>query len=247
MRDEYALRLPHFRHADDPDGLPRISRETMLDVLDGKFVSEIGDVAIIDCRFEYEYSGGHIDRALNFNDKDEMARRLFEEQGVGNKALIFHCEYSHHRAPIMAKYIRQRDRIANEGSYPRLTYPEVYILDGGFKTFYTSHQDRCVGDYIEMDDKEHETACERGMAQVNNCKKRAKLSRAKTYAFGQSDGNSFLASPLPQIPTGFPNIHPPSFIDAMDIDFSSPVEMKFANDSPLVPNFSRLARRFDSY
>lgn len=250
QREEYALKLPHFMQVDEPNGLPRISKETMQKVLDGSYSSEIGEVAIIDCRFEYEYGGGHINGALNFNDKEEVARKLFEDTTAGNKILIFHCEYSHHRAPIMAQYIRERDRQVNHDAFPRLTYPEVYILDGGFKSFFDSHQQSCIGGYVEMDDKDHETACERGMAQVNNCKKRAKLSRAKTYAFGQSGAPSFLASPIPRIPAGYPNVQPTPLIDAMDVDFSSPVELKHVVDSPLVPMPSFLRgppRRFDSY
>lgn len=222
-RDEHVLKLPHFKPVDEIDGLPRITKDTFIHVLEGKYAQEMGDVAVIDCRFEYEYLGGHICGALNFNDKEEMAGKLFEENIMSSKTLVFHCEYSAHRAPIMAKYIRQRDRAVNQNAYPRLTYPEVYILDGGYKGFYSAHSDKCVGTYIEMDSKEHEEACEVGMAKV---KRRAKLSRAQTYACGQSSA-SFQASPLPSIPS-IPSGHPltQSPVDMMDIDFTSPVEIK---------------------
>ena len=92
------LRLPHFFPEDDT--IPRITRETMIDILDGKFSPCYDNSMVIDCRFEYEYKGGHIDGAVNFNNKEELATRLFDEQVSQRTLLIFHCEYSAHRAPI---------------------------------------------------------------------------------------------------------------------------------------------------
>jgi M-phase inducer tyrosine phosphatase len=102
--DPPKLLLPHFVPEDKPDSLPRISRETLIDVLDGRYAELYEQSLIVDCRFEYEYEGGHIDGALNFNDKDELATKLFEKENPPKTLLIFHCEYSAHRAPIM--YVR---------------------------------------------------------------------------------------------------------------------------------------------
>jgi hypothetical protein len=82
-----------------------------------------------------------------------------------------------------AQYIRQQDRSHNVAQYPKLTFPEVYILDGGYSSFFKNHRARCFPqNYVEMDAKEHELACERGL---NKMRQRSKLSRAKTFAFGQ--------------------------------------------------------------
>lgn len=35
------------------------------------------------------------------------------------------------------RFIRERDRAAND--YPRLYYPEMYILKGGYKEFFPQH------------------------------------------------------------------------------------------------------------
>ena len=79
--------------------------------------------------------------------------------------------------------MRHEDRKVNSFRYPQLTYPEVYILDGGYSTFYGSHRTRCFPqNYLKMDAKEHENACERGM---NKLRQRSKLNRAQTFAFGQ--------------------------------------------------------------
>ena len=34
------------------------------------------------------------------------------------------------------RYFRSEDRSIHERSYPELHYPEIYLLEGGYKTFY---------------------------------------------------------------------------------------------------------------
>jgi M-phase inducer tyrosine phosphatase len=176
--------LPHFFPTGQPDSIPRITKETLLSVLDGNFDSNFDQRMVIDCRFEYEFEGGHIDGAVNYNDKDIITDQLFEASLPGKTLLIFHCEYSAHRAPIMARHVRQHDRATNAEHYPRLTYPEVYILDGGYSGFFSDHRERCFPqNYVEMDAKEHAYTCEREMGRLRQ--NRTKLSRAQTFAFGQ--------------------------------------------------------------
>jgi len=176
--------LPHFFPEGQSDSIPRISRSTMLEVLDGKYSDRFAQKMIIDCRFEYEYEGGHIDGAINYNDKELLASHLFQTPMDGRTLLIFHCEYSAHRAPIMARHIRAEDRTANAELYPKLTYPEVYILDGGYSGFFNEHQDRCYPQaYVEMNAAEHVNTCEREMGRLRQ--NRRGLGRAQTFAFGQ--------------------------------------------------------------
>ena len=178
----HQLCLPHFFPHEE--SIPRITKDTMVDILDGKFHHHYDQSHVIDCRFEYEYKGGHIDGAINFNDKEELAKKLFELNSSPKTLLIFHCEYSAHRAPIAAKYVRHQDRAFNSHQYPKLTYPEVYILEGGYSSFYAGHRTRCYPqDYVEMNAKEHVTACEQGLGRMKQ--QRQKLSRAQTFAFGQ--------------------------------------------------------------
>ncbi len=129
----HVLQLPHTIAQDESNNLPRITKETLIEVLDGKFNHIYEKYVIIDCRFEYEFKGGHIDGAVNFNDKEQLSSQLFDVEPTSKALLIFHCEYSAHRAPIMAKFIRNKDRTANAEHYPRLTYPETYILDNATK------------------------------------------------------------------------------------------------------------------
>lgn len=176
--------LPHFFQEGQPDSIPRITKETLLEVLDGSYDRHYDQRMIIDCRFEYEFEGGHIDGAVNYNDKELLTSHLFEASFPGKTLLIFHCEYSAHRAPIMARHVRKQDRATNAEQYPKLTYPEVYILDGGYSKFFTQHRSRCFPqNYVEMDAKEHANTCEREMGRLRQG--RTKLSRAQTFAFGQ--------------------------------------------------------------
>jgi hypothetical protein len=100
MDDATSLQLPHF-NSSDPESLPRISQATLVQILDGAYDHLYDEKAIIDCRFEYEYNGGHIEGALNFCDKEQLAERLFSAPTSANTLLILHCEYSAHRAPLM--------------------------------------------------------------------------------------------------------------------------------------------------
>ncbi|KFA51080.1 hypothetical protein S40293_10262 [Stachybotrys chartarum IBT 40293] len=177
--------LPHFLLEDPADSIPRISQATMLDVLDGKYRDKFDQKIVIDCRFEYEYEGGHIDGAVNYNDKELLAEQLLDTPINGRTLLVFHCEYSVHRAPLVAHHVRSQDRMVNAEFYPKLTYPEVYILDGGYSAFFAAHRGRCFpATYVEMSDAKHKRTCEREMGRL---KSRKGVFRAQTFAFDSQE------------------------------------------------------------
>lgn len=185
--------LPHFFSDDPTDTIPRITKETLLQVMDGHYMERFDQKMIVDCRFEYEYDGGHIEGAVNHNDKDLLASQLFQTPIAGRSLLVFHCEYSAHRAPLMARHVRSEDRTANAEQYPKLTYPEVYILDGGYSAFFAEHRSRCFPpEYVEMSDAKHQRTCEREMGRL---KQRKGFGRAQTFAFGQREPCGGLDSP----------------------------------------------------
>ena len=100
--DVKPYKLPHFTPAGEPDSIPRINDTTLIGVLNGEFSHVYEKTVIIDCRFEYEYQGGHIEGALNFCEKELLTKELFSSGAFpSNTLLIFHCEYSAHRAPLM--------------------------------------------------------------------------------------------------------------------------------------------------
>lgn len=43
-----------------------------------------------------------------------------------------------------AKYLRNKDRQANLASYPNLFFPDIYILKGGYQSFYRNHKVRSL-------------------------------------------------------------------------------------------------------
>ncbi|KAI3564237.1 hypothetical protein IWW34DRAFT_812787 [Fusarium oxysporum f. sp. albedinis] len=51
--------------ANSSDNIWRITKETLVDCMDGRFGQYFDDMIIIDCRFRYEYNGGHIDGAIS--------------------------------------------------------------------------------------------------------------------------------------------------------------------------------------
>lgn len=92
--------IPSFNVKDDP--LRRINRATLISIMDGEYEEHYDEFMIVDCRFEYEFEGGHIAGATNINSIDILEEKFFAEpQGDKRQLIIFHCEYSAHRAPRM--------------------------------------------------------------------------------------------------------------------------------------------------
>ncbi|KAG0238370.1 cell division cycle- protein [Actinomortierella wolfii] len=164
------------------DFAKRISPTTMVDVLEGKYKSQYDVLMLIDCRFAYEYKGGHIKSAVNIHDKRELDRVLFEKSPLIHKRVlvILHCEFSCERGPGMAKHLRSMDRTANSINYPALYYPELYVLDGGYSRFFKEYPDYCTPqNYVSMLDPAYRQEYER--ARV-----------AHRSAFGRTVSKGFL-------------------------------------------------------
>ncbi|NWS78240.1 MPIP1 phosphatase, partial [Crotophaga sulcirostris] len=125
--------------------LKYIDSEMIVSVLTGKFESLIEECVIIDCRYPYEYEGGHIKGAVNLHMEEDVEEFLLKKpiQPSENKRVIvvFHCEFSSERGPRMCRFVRERDRLGNE--YPNLHYPELYVLKGGYKDFYLRCRSFC--------------------------------------------------------------------------------------------------------
>ncbi|KAF8778296.1 M-phase inducer phosphatase 1-A like protein [Argiope bruennichi] len=110
------------------------------------------DVTIIDCRYPYEFNAGHIKNAINLFSQENVDEDFFNSDVTklydgkrmkSERLLIFYCEFSSERAPNMMRFIRNRDRFLNDGLYPFVYYPEMYLLDGGYKSFYASFKELC--------------------------------------------------------------------------------------------------------
>jgi hypothetical protein len=130
---------------------------TVAKLVQGEYNDLYDRIIIIDCRFEYEYLGGHIKGALNFPKEDEVDKYFIKDNEYHKFAeklcLVFHCEFSSHRGPKSYKRIRSSDRKINECNYPYLYYPEMYLLEGGYKQFFKDFPELCEPQgYVEMKD-----------------------------------------------------------------------------------------------
>ncbi|CAG9763803.1 unnamed protein product [Ceutorhynchus assimilis] len=138
---EYALPLIEVTQSE----LKMISGETMKDLLDGKYKDLIQSFQIIDSRYPYEYEGGHIRGAINIYTQESCLKLLDNSPHPKDTRhiLIFHCEFSQERGPSMNRTLRKEDRTRNAMNYPKLNYPEMYVLEGGYKKFFQEFSEYC--------------------------------------------------------------------------------------------------------
>ncbi|XP_064465882.1 M-phase inducer phosphatase-like isoform X2 [Ornithodoros turicata] len=152
----YALPLMKGKH----DDLKMISPVTLAEVLEGKYNHSVKEYAVIDCRYPYEYEGGHISGAVNIYTREDLMSCLLPEKMTNQeqKVLVFHCEFSSERGPKMSRFLRNMDRQMHNEMYPKLKYPEIYVLEGGYKAFFEGFKSFCVPEmYVPMRHKDHET------------------------------------------------------------------------------------------
>lgn len=132
------------------DAILRINVQTAASLLSAQIIR---DFLFVDARFSYEYAGGHIRGAVNIEDEAEVAGLL-----SNSKILIFYCEFSSIRGPSLAQKLRNTDRQINE--YPKLNCPEIYVLEGGYSTFYKEYPSLCdPRRYVRMHDKRFAKEC----------------------------------------------------------------------------------------
>lgn len=169
-----------------------VSHQTVADLINGKFDGVIDNYLIFDNRYPYEYEGGHIKGAINIVTQEQMTDSYFSNPTfqTARQVVIFHCEFSSKRGPKMCRYVRKTDRTMNKQNYPKLFYPEIYILHGGYKDFYPKFPGLCVPqNYTLMLDPLFETELAHWLkvtkqatgdnlaATVRGMKKRTKSSR----------------------------------------------------------------------
>lgn len=135
--------LSQSKHND----LATIDAQTLVDLINGKYDHSVGKFLILDARYPYEFNGGHILNAQNSYEKETIVPKLFNEpivcQDGKRSILIFHCEFSIERGPKLMREFREIDRMVNKNCYPKLYYPEIYLLEGGYKNFYENFIQMC--------------------------------------------------------------------------------------------------------
>jgi M-phase inducer tyrosine phosphatase len=174
--------------------VPRITCETLAEILDGEYDDHFDDLFIIDCRYAYEHEGGCIKGATNVNSPKILTESFFEEI-TPNALLVFHCEFSHNRGPQLAAIFREIDRNKNRNCYPHLFYPNVFVLDGGYRQFYSLYPDKCDGGYTPMLDDVHRLNGDLTKATSQFRKNLEKMENRRDCA-SQRPKNNFLMSPV---------------------------------------------------
>lgn len=132
---------------------------------------------IVDCRYWYEYQGGHIknaiqilpessdddddDASIDLNEciREKITNMFFSEANLKNRSdsqrtvIFVHCEYSQKRGPEVYGFIKGIDREKHEEEWPFQLYPDVYIIHGGYKAFFASYSHLCTsGNHVAMCD-----------------------------------------------------------------------------------------------
>ncbi|XP_032106283.1 M-phase inducer phosphatase 3 isoform X3 [Sapajus apella] len=152
--------------------LKYVNPETVAALLLGKFQGLIEKFYVIDCRYPYEYLGGHIQGALNLYSQEELFNFFLKKPIVPLDTqkriiIVFHCEFSSERGPRMCRFLREEDRSLNQ--YPALYYPELYILKGGYRDFFPEYMELCEPQsYCPMHHQDHK-------AELLRCRSQSKM------------------------------------------------------------------------
>ncbi|KAF0310529.1 M-phase inducer phosphatase [Amphibalanus amphitrite] len=160
----YVLPLVHTSRNND---LKAISGETLARLMDGHFDHVVESFEIVDCSLMAATSAA----PSTCTPRDGIHERLLanrralpppsEADQVADKKrhiVVFHCEFSSERGPSMYRFLREQDRKLNKATYPALLYPEIYLLEGGYKKFFERHLEQCEPrTYKPMNKEGHES------------------------------------------------------------------------------------------
>jgi M-phase inducer tyrosine phosphatase len=134
---------------DSKDPFPSIDPQGLRTLMANSELLGYDLMVVIDGRFEYEHHGGHIRKSINIRSVAQL-KDFFEDYRGCHACVVFHCEFSRNRGPTLMRAFRDYDRRMNE--YPRLDFPDVFLLEGGYCRFYAECPDLCDGGYVPMRD-----------------------------------------------------------------------------------------------
>jgi len=152
--------------------------DVLANVLEGHYNDLIEECVVVDCRYPYEYNGGHIKGAKNIFSQDAILQEFLRNKSCSPSVktsdekrhiLVFHCEFSSERGPTLSRFLRNNDRSHNKDIYPHLHHPEIYLLEGGYKAFFEKYRNLCEpAEYLPMHSKDHEHELKRYRALVKS-------------------------------------------------------------------------------
>ena len=133
-------------------GFPFMSPAKLAQLMDDYVSEGYDNLVILDARYEYEFRGGWINGAKNIRSFAQLLG-VYTNYLNTKTIIVFYCEFSHIRSPFLIKQFRAYDR--SKHTYPQLAYPDLYLLEGGYKRFYAEFPKYCKGGYTKMRDKEY--------------------------------------------------------------------------------------------
>jgi hypothetical protein len=140
------------RDSDREDPFGNLTPSNLHSMLEDPTSHQYSDILIIDGRFAYEFRAGHIQTAKNVSAPSEMIE-VYTRYQSGHACVVFHCEYSQDRGPRLMWAFRGYDRQLHEAVYPKLSFPDVFLLTGGYRRFFRDYPQDCQGAYVEMRDR----------------------------------------------------------------------------------------------
>lgn len=128
--------------------------------------------------------------AINLNDRALLSHFFHSHAHGARLAIIFHCEFSQNRAPKSYRFFRSMDRTRNAAAYPALSFPEIAVLDGGYRSFFENHPTYCSPQaYVSMWDDAFQREC-----KEQTSKHRKSWGTGKALSAEREDGVQLPAS-----------------------------------------------------
>lgn len=103
----------------------------------------------MDCRWDYEYIGGHIRGAVHYDDAQKLVQDLLVDRICRQQRIIFYCEYSVVRSVNMSQYFTCCNM---EAGFP---FNDILVLKDGYHSFYPKYPEYCEGGYVTEKDERY--------------------------------------------------------------------------------------------
>ena len=136
----------------DESGFPYMTPKELSELITDHISKDIDNLVILDARFDYEFRGGRIIGAKNILSTAQLIG-VYHRYLNTKTVIVFYCEFSQTRSPCLIKQFRAYDR--SKHTHPDIAYPNIYLLQGGYKRFYAEYPNFTTGGYIKMRDKEY--------------------------------------------------------------------------------------------
>ncbi|KAK6023551.1 rhodanese-like protein, partial [Ostertagia ostertagi] len=146
---------PRDGHHNDSQAFRRIDARTLSRLMKSMSSQEFNEkYVLVDCRYPYEFNGGHIKGAINVFDTTKCEEVFYPVQLVASRR-----DSQSDTDLLLAQTLRSVDRQRNVDVYPKVDFPEIYVVDKGYRNFFETFADSTPDkhlfepcNYVEMVD-----------------------------------------------------------------------------------------------